>query len=567
MTDVAQANGIEAPPKPRSLRIVMAALMLCLFLSALDQTIVATALPTIVGDLGGLDQISWVVTAYLLSSTVSVPLFGKISDLYGRKVMLQATIAIFLLGSVLAGVAQSMLQLILARGVQGVGGGGIMAMTFTILGDILSPRERGKYVGYFTGVFASASVIGPLVGGFFVDHVSWRWVFLINLPLGALAMAVAARYLYIPKTIRHHAIDLLGALLLTVSVTSLLLASAWGGQEYAWGSPQIIGLFTIGIVVALAFVVQERRAKEPILPLRLFNDRVFTVSVTLERAARLGDDRRVDVPAAVPPGGDRCLGHVLGAVADPDDGGRRHRLERGRRLVHRTGRYKAYPIIGIALALVGLVLLSTIETTTTRLFISVGMGIVGVGIGASMPIMTIAVQNTAPPADMGAATSAVNFFRTLGSALGVAAFGTVLSTRLAKHDRRAPAGHHTDDDSLLSSPEAIRDLPPDQYAAVADGIANGVGTVFLVALPLVAIAFVLAWLLKEVPLRDELNVQAATVEGLEEAALVAAALRHHHVSSASSRLPSSRDPDGAAAESRDRLAGRRLVSVMPDRDR
>ena len=356
--------------------------MLCLFLSALDQTIVATALPTIVGDLGGLDQISWVVTAYLLSSTVSVPLFGKISDLYGRKVMLQATIAIFLLGSVLAGVAQSMPQLILARGVQGVGGGGIMAMTFTILGDILSPRERGKYVGYFTGVFASASVIGPLVGGFFVDHVSWRWVFLINLPLGALAMAVAARYLHIPKTVRHHSIDLLGALLLTVSVTSVLLASSWGGQEYAWGSPQIIGLFTIGIVLAVAFLVQERRAQEPILPLRLFSDRVFTVSVTL--SALLGSVMigastflplflQVVTGASATSSGLLLIPMMAGVVVGSNIAGR---------LVHRTGRYKAYPIIGIALALVGLVLLSTIETTTTRLFISVGMGIVGVGIGA-----------------------------------------------------------------------------------------------------------------------------------------------------------------------------------------
>src|SRR4051794_3139838 len=281
VTDAAQASGIEAPPTGRSLRLVMAALMLCLLLAALDQTIVATALPTIVGDLGGLDQISWVVTAYLLSSTVSVPLFGKISDLYGRKMMLQVTIAIFLLGSVLAGSAQSMPQLIVARGVQGVGGGGIMAMTFTILGDILSPRERGKYVGYFTGVFASASVIGPLVGGFFVDHVSWRWVFLINLPLGAVAMFVAARYLHIRKTIRQHSIDWLGAFLLTVSVTSVLLASTWGGREFAWGSPQIIGLFALGVLLALAFLVQERRAREPVLPRRLFSDRVFTVCVAL----------------------------------------------------------------------------------------------------------------------------------------------------------------------------------------------------------------------------------------------------------------------------------------------
>ncbi len=520
MTDAAQASDIEAPRTKRSLNIVMGALMLCLLLAALDQTIVATALPTIVGDLGGLDQISWVVTAYLLSSTVSVPLFGKISDLYGRKVMLQITIAIFLLGSVLAGLAQSMPQLILSRAVQGVGGGGIMAMTFTILGDILSPRERGKYVGYFTGVFASASVIGPLVGGFFVDHVSWRWVFLINLPLGALAMVVAARYLHIPKVVRHHSIDWVGAFFLTVSVTSVLLASSWGGQEYAWGSPQIIGLFTIGIVLALAFVVQERRADEPILPLRLFSDRVFTVSVTL--SALLGSVMigastflplflQVVTGASATSSGLLLIPMMAGVVVGSNVAGR---------LVHHTGRYKAYPIIGIAFAVVGLVLLSTIETTTTRLFISVAMGIVGVGVGASMPIMTIAVQNTAPAADMGAATSAVNFFRTLGSALGVAAFGTVLSTRLANTiEEHLPGTSLATDDSLLSSPEAIRNLPADEYAAVADGIANGVATVFLVAVPLVLLAFGLSFLLKEVPLRDDVSVRAATVEGLEEAAL------------------------------------------------
>ena len=343
VTDAAQASGIEAPPTGRSLRLVMGALMLCLFLSALDQTIVATALPTIVGDLGGLDQISWVVTAYLLSSTVSVPLFGKISDLYGRKLMLQVTIAIFLLGSVLAGFAQSMPQLILARGVQGVGGGGIMAMTFTILGDILSPRERGKYVGYFTGVFASASVIGPLVGGFFVDHVSWRWVFLINLPLGAIAMVVAARYLHIRKTVRPHSIDLLGALLLTVSVTSVLLASSWGGQEYAWGSPQIVGLFVIGVVLAVAFVLQERRAQEPILPLRLFRDRVFTVCVTL--SALLGSVMigastflplflQVVTGASATSSGLLLIPMMAGVVIGSNVCGR---------LVHRTGRYKAVP--------------------------------------------------------------------------------------------------------------------------------------------------------------------------------------------------------------------------------
>jgi EmrB/QacA subfamily drug resistance transporter len=521
VTDAAQATEIDAPPTGRALRLVMGALMLCLLLSALDQTIVATALPTIVGDLGGLDQISWVVTAYLLSSTVSVPLFGKISDLYGRKLMLQVTIAIFLVGSVLAGLAQSMPHLIIARGVQGVGGGGIMAMTFTILGDILSPRERGKYVGYFTGVFASASVIGPLVGGFFVDHVSWRWVFLVNLPLGAVAMVVAARYLHIRRTVRPHSIDLLGAFLLTVSVTSVLLASSWGGQEYAWGSPQIIGLFVTGVVLAVGFVLQERRAREPILPLRLFRDNVFTVCVAL--SALLGSVMigastflplflQVVTGASATKSGLLLVPMMAGVVIGSNVCGR---------LVHRTGRYKAFPIVGIAMALVGLVLLSMIEVTTTRLFISVGMGIVGIGIGCSMPIMTLAVQNTAPPADMGAATSSVNFFRTLGSALGVAVFGTVMSKRLDDTlTELLPGTSLATDEHLLSSPAAIRALPAEQYAAVAEGIARGVSMVFLVALPLVAIAFALAWLLKEVPLRDQLTVQTTSVEGLEEAGAV-----------------------------------------------
>ena len=470
-------------------------------------------------DLGGLDQISWVVTAYLLSSTVSVPLFGKISDLYGRKVMLQITIAIFLLGSVLAGIAQSMPQLIVARGVQGVGGGGIMAMTFTILGDILSPRASGQV----------RRLLHRRVRQRQRDRAPRRWV--LRRPR-VLAVGVPhqpaarrhrhgrqpRRYLHIRKTVRPHTIDLLGALLLTLSVTSVLLASSWGGQEYPWGSPQIVGLFVAGVVLAVAFVLQERRAQEPILPLRLFGDRVFTVCITL--SALLGSViiGRVDVPAAVPAGRHRRLGHVVGAVADPDDGGRRARLERVRAARPPHGPLQPYPIIGVAIALLGLVLLSTIEVTTTRLFISVGMGIVGIGIGSSMPIMTIAVQNTAPAADMGAATSSVNFFRTLGGALGVAVFGTVMTARLDDTlQQRLPGTSLATDDSLLSSPEAIRDLPADQYAAVAEGIANGVAMVFLVALPMVVIAFGLAWLLKEIPLHDDLSVQAASVEGLEEA--------------------------------------------------
>ena len=503
---------------PQSRTLVMAALMTCLLLSALDQTIVSTALPTIAGDLGGLDQISWVVTSYLLSSTVAVPLFGKISDLYGRKLMLQITIVVFLVGSVLAGVSQTMLQLILSRGVQGVGGGGILAMTFTILGDLMSPRERSKYTGYFTAVFASASVIGPLAGGFFVDHLSWHWVFFINLPLGVVCMVVAARYLHVPAPSERRSIDFLGAALLAAGVTAILLASAWGGHEYAWSSPVIICLIVGGIVTSAAFFVQERRAVEPILPLRLFRSRVFTVCVTMGAllgAVLVGGATFLPLFLQVVNGASATSSGLLlvpmmaGVVVGSNVCGR---------VVNRTGRYKFFPLIGIGMATIGIITLAQIEVDSQRTFISIGMGILGLGVGCSMPIMTLAVQNTSSPADMGASTSSVNFFRSLGSAFGVALFGTVMTSQLTNTLRDLiPGSPLIDDESLLSSPEAIRALPPEQFDAVAQGIANGVSTVFLVAIPIILVAFALAWLMEEVPLRDDIDVGSSMIEGLEEA--------------------------------------------------
>jgi EmrB/QacA subfamily drug resistance transporter len=263
------------PQRREGLWLVLWALLISLFLSALDSTIIATALPTIVGDLGGLDHIAWVFTAYLLSSTVSVPLFGKVSDIYGRRPVFQVTIVIFLAGSMLAGLAQTMNQLIVFRGIQGVGGGGILAMTFTILGDILSPRERPRYMGYFTGVFAAASVIGPLIGGFFVDNLTWRWVFYVNIPIGLVALLVTAKYLNVADPTERRPIDFLGSGLFTVAVTTLLLAATWGGTEYAWTSRTIVGLFSAGVLFSALFLLQERRAKEPLLPLRMFKNDIF----------------------------------------------------------------------------------------------------------------------------------------------------------------------------------------------------------------------------------------------------------------------------------------------------
>jgi EmrB/QacA subfamily drug resistance transporter len=517
MGDVVERAQGRTPAQQRELTLVMGALMLCLLLSALDQTIVSTALPTIVGELGGIDHLAWVVTAYLLSSTASVPLFGKISDIYGRKPMLQATIVIFLAGSVLAGMSQNMLMLIVTRGIQGIGGGGLLAMTFTILGDILSPRERSKYTGYFTAVFASASVIGPLAGGFFVDQVSWRWVFYVNVPLGLVAFAVSARYLQVPVPSEKRPIDLVGAALMTVSVSSLLLTSVWGGHEYAWGSAVILLLAGLGLVTGGLFVVQERHHAEPILPLRMFRDPVFRVCVTqgaLVGGVMVGASVFLPLFLQVVKG---VSATSSGLLLVPMMGGVVVGSNVCGRIVNATGRYKIFTILGTATATLGMVELARLQATSSHLYVSVGMAMVGLGVGAAMPIMTLAVQNTASQDDMGVATSSVNFFRSLGSSFGVALFGTLMTARLdSTLSARLPDVDLAASQGLLNSPDAIRVLPVEQFDAVIEGITSGIVLVFEVALPIMVAAFVLSFLLKEVPLRDDLDATAGMVEGMEE---------------------------------------------------
>ncbi len=494
-----------AVPMDRSLRLVIGAMMLCLFLSAIDQTIVATALPTIAGELGGLDNISWVVTSYMLFSTVSVPLFGKLSDVHGRKIMIQITIVFFLLGSVLAGLSQSMVQLILARGVQGIGGGGIMAMAFTVLADVMTPRQRSRYTGLFTAVFATASVVGPLVGGFIADNLSWRWVFWIKLPLGAAAFVVTALHLHLPKPSVRRPVDLLGAGLLTIGVTTVLLATTWGGQEFAWGSFLIIGLLVAGVSTTAVFIWHQSRTEDPVLPMRLFRDPIFVVCVTMGAllgAVLVGGVTFLPLFLQVVDGASATASGLLllplmaGVVIGSNVTGR---------LVSSTGRYRVYPIFGLVMAVVGISAMATIDVGTGRPLISISMGVLGVGVGCSMPVLMVAVQNAAAFPDMGVATSAVNFFRTLGSAFGVALFGTVVRVRMnATIDERLPGSDIAADKELLGSPSAIRELPADQFDAVAEGVASGVGMVFIVSVPVVVLALGLAWLLKEIPLRDEL---------------------------------------------------------------
>ncbi|MGH8925230.1 MAG: MDR family MFS transporter [Acidimicrobiia bacterium] len=484
-------------------------LMIGLFLAALDQTIVATALPTMVGELGGLEQLSWVVTAYLLASTVTAPLYGKISDLYGRKAVFQAAIILFLAGSILCGLSQNMGQLVAWRGLQGLGAGGLFVMAMTIIGDILSPRERGRYQGYFGAVFALASVAGPLAGGWFVDNVDWRWVFYINVPIGLVALFVTGSALNLPFVRRARPIDFAGAATLVVSVSALLLAMVWGGNEYEWNSPQIIGLLVTGAVVGLAFLWWERRAVEPILPPRLFRNRTFALTSAsgfIIGLAMFGGIvflplfLQVVVGASATNSGLLLVPMMGGIIGSSVIGGR---------LITRTGRYKIFPVVGSALATLAFFLLSTMGVGTVLATASVYMFVLGVGVGMIMPVLVLAVQNSVDHSDMGVATSSNNFFRSLGGAFGTALLGAVFTGQLAT--RLAGLGSGVGGGPLTSSPAAIAALPDSVRSQVIEVFASSIGTVFLVALPFTVLALVLSLLTPELPLRETAHVGASEV--------------------------------------------------------
>jgi EmrB/QacA subfamily drug resistance transporter len=499
---VAEASGRLSR---RQLLLVFAGLMSGMLLAALDQTIVATALPTIVGDLGGLDQLSWVVTAYLLAATSTTPLYGKISDLYGRKPVFQAAILVFLAGSALSGLAQTMGQLVAFRAVQGLGAGGLMALAMAIIGDVVSPRERGRYQGYLGAVFALSSVAGPLLGGFFVDHLSWRWVFYVNLPVGAAALVVTGVALDLPFQRVRHRVDYLGAALLVAGVSAVLLVSVWGGGRYPWGSAEILALAAAGAALLAAFAFQERRAAEPVLPPRLFRDRVFVVAVAtlfVVGVAMFGGIvflplfLQVVTGASATRSGLLLLPLMLGIVVTSTVVGR---------IISRTGRYKAFPVAGTAVMTIGIGLLATMGAGTSRAVASAYMVVLGTGLGMVMQVLILAVQNAVERRDLGAATSAANFFRSMGGSLGVAVFGAVFSNRLAHHlPRLLPAG--LDLDALRGSPDQIRALPPPVREAVVEAVARSLQVVFLSAVPLVATAFLLVLLLQERPLRESAHI-------------------------------------------------------------
>jgi len=484
----------------RQLQLVFAGLMSGVLLAALDQTIVATALPTIVGDLGGLAHLSWVVTAYLLASTTSTPLYGKISDLYGRKTVFQAAIVIFLVGSALSGLAQSMGQLIAFRAVQGLGAGGLMALAIAIIGDVVSPRERGRYQGYIGAVFAVASVAGPLLGGFLVDHLTWRWAFYVNLPVGVAALLVTSVALDLPFRRTGHSVDYLGAALLVAGVTCVLLVTVWGGDRYGWGSPTLLGLAAMGVLLLGAFAVQEQRASEPVLPPRLFRDPVFrvaTATLFLIGVAMFGAIvflplfLQVVVGASATSSGLLLLPLMAGIVASSVVVGR---------VISRTGRYRWYPVAGTALMTVAMGLLATMNADTSRTTASWYVALLGVGLGTVMPVMILAVQNAADQRDLGTATSAATFSRSMGGSFGVALFGAILASRLA---HQLPG---VDPEALQASPSQLRALPPAAHQAVVEAVAHSLHVVFLAAIPVALAAFVVVLFLRERPLRETAHI-------------------------------------------------------------
>ncbi|MHB8506346.1 MAG: MDR family MFS transporter [Acidimicrobiales bacterium] len=504
-----------SPLTHRQIRVVYAGLMLGLMVASLDQTIVATALPTIAGDLGGINDLSWVVSAYLVTSTITTPLYGKLGDLYGKKPVFQFAIAIFLIGSVMSGAAQTLPQLVVFRAVQGLGAGGIFPQVMAIIGDILSPRLRAKYQGYMNAVFTLAAVSGPAVGGFFTQHLSWRWCFYVNLPIGAVALVVTSVVLDLPFTRVRHRLDYEGAFLLTGSILSFLLVTVWAGNVYTWASPEVIGAGAGAVTLGVLFVAQERRAGEPLVPLALFRNSTFRIVNAvgfLTMMALTGTVVYLPLFLQLVTGISPTLSGLL--LVPESLAVTAFSVVVGRR-VAKTGRYKRFPVAGAVLLAAGVALLATMDRRTSPLLVAAFMVVLGAGVGLILTVIVVAVQNAVSRRDMGTATAAYMFSRNVGSAFGAAVYGTVMNAGLRHWLRKlSPAGGHgvRNIRSLAYSPGAVRRLPATTRAAVIGSFGHALHSVFVVGAPVAAVTLPLLLCLQELPLR--------TVAYIEEDGLV-----------------------------------------------
>jgi EmrB/QacA subfamily drug resistance transporter len=490
----------EAPSSSSAL-VTFGAIMLATLLAALDQTIVATALPKIVSDLQGFDHLSWVVTAYLVTSTVTVPLYGKLSDLYGRRALFLIAIVTFLAGSALCGVAQTMGQLIAFRALQGLGAGGLIPLAQAAIADLFPPRERGRYQGYISGMWAIAAVAGPLLGGGLADHASWRWIFYINLPLGAVALAVVMRTMQQQSHIREHTIDYVGAALLSGAISAILFATVWGGVSYPWGSWEVVGTAIAGVALLIAFLLVERRVTEPILPLQLFRNRVVTVCCL---ASLIIGALLFGVTIYAPVFMQDVLGSSAtnsGALLIPLSAGWVITSVLAGHLVARTGRYRVFPIIGSTLVLIGVVLLTQLGTGSTLATTSAYLVLIGIGMGTMFQVYVIAAQNVVDVTQIGVTTGQLNFFRSIGGSFAVAGLGTLLTSRLSSElpDHVGRAAARIDPNRLVQSDAGH--LPSGLADGVQAALSASLHSVFLVCVPIAVIGLALAFSLEQRPLR------------------------------------------------------------------